>query len=417
MEQLQSLAGLLAFPALAWLIGERSRPLRWRVILAGMALQLVLAFVLLKVPFSQQLFVAFNELMLALERATQAGTAFVFGYLGGAPLPFVETTPGASFVLAFRALPIVVVVSALSALLYYWRVLPWLVAQMGRALQRLLGVGGALGMGAAANAFMGMVEAPLLVRPYLLRMDRSELFALMVTGMATIAGTVMVLYASILSPVLPNAMGHILVASLLSLPAALVTAAIMVAPGVQRTDADGLPGRGAASAMDAITRGALDGVQLLINIVALLVVLIALVSLLNLLLGALPLWAGEPVTLQRLLGYLMAPLVWLAGIPAAEVIQAGSLMGIKTVLNEFLAYLDLAQLPQEALSARSELIMVYCLCGFANFGSLGILLGGLGTLVPERRAEVTALGLKSIVAGTLATLMTGAMVGLLTPPA
>jgi CNT family concentrative nucleoside transporter len=236
----------------------------------------------------------------------------------------------------------------------------------------------------------------------------------MTCGMATIAGTVMVLYAGVLSPVIPDAMGHLLVASIISAPAAIALARIMIptARGAE-TDATAAAPAPAGSAMEAVTNGTVDGVKLLINIIALLVVLVSLVGLVNIALGVLPEMGGEPVTLQRLLGFVMAPVMWLLGIPWSECVTAGGLMGTKTVLNEFLSYLELASLGPEALSERTRLIMMYAMCGFANPGSLGIMLGGLGAMAPERRTEIVNLGARSILAGTLATCMTGAVVGIL----
>ena len=409
----QSLLGIVVFIFIAWLLSENRRDFPVRVVAAGVLLQWGLAFCLLELSFFNQLFLLLNEGLLALEQATQDGTRFVFGYLGGAELPFDEPYPGASFILAFRALPLILVISALSALLFYWRMLPWVVKGFAWVLNKVMGIGGSVGLGAAANIFVGMTEAPLLIKPYLERMTRGELFALMVTGMATIAGTMMVLYASILSTLNSEVMGHILTASVISVPAALLFAAVMVPHQADVTVLDFDVPQTASSAMDAVTQGTLQGVKLLLNIIAMLIVLIALVSLVNMLLALLPDIQGEPISLQRLLGFLLAPLVWLMGIPWAEAQYAGSLMGIKTVLNEFLAYMDLAQQGVKELTERSQLIMIYALCGFANFGSLGIMLGGLSTLVPERRAEIAALGLKSIVAGTLATMMTGAVVSVL----
>jgi CNT family concentrative nucleoside transporter len=410
---LQSATGLVLLLVLAWAMSERRGTVPWRIVLAGLALQLALAVLILKAPPLQRFFLAANDAMLALERATQAGTSFVFGFLGGAPLPF-ETVPGAStFVLALRALPLLLVVSALSAVLFYWRVLPWIVRAMSFMLEKTMGIGGAVGLSTAANVFVGMVEAPLVVRPYLAALSRGELFIVMTSGMATIAGTVMVLYATILAPIVPSAMGHILAASLISAPASIVIAALMIPPLGEPVPAtlQGMPQ--ARSTMDAIVRGTVDGLALLLNIVALLIVLVALVTLVNLMLASLPSIAGEPVTLQRVLGFLMAPLVWLAGIPWSEAPAAGALMGTKTVLNELIAYVDMAALPESALGERSRLLMTYALCGFANFGSLGILVGGLTAMIPERRDEVLALGLRSIVSGTLATLLTAATVGVL----
>jgi concentrative nucleoside transporter, CNT family len=410
---LQSALGISVFIGLAWAVSEDRRAFPWRIVLAGLALQFTLAAALLKLPWVSAWVSGLNEVMHALERATDAGTAFVFGYLGGGPLPFTEAMPGASFVIAFRALPLILVVSALSSLLFYWRILPFIVRGLSRLFEKTLGIGGALGLSAAADVFVGMVEAPLLVRPYLGALSRGELFSFMSCGIATIAGTVMVLYASILGEVLPEAMGHILTASLINTPGALLIAAIMV-PSVGRAIAGELGAAHTAhSSMDAITSGAIAGVALLINIIALLVVFVALVSLADTILGLLPHFGGEPVTLRHILGMLMAPLVWLAGIPWDEAQAAGALMGTKTVLNELVAYLDLARLPKGELSERSVVIMTYALCGFANFGSLGILIGGLGTMVPERRVEIIALGPKSILSGTLATLLTGAIVGIL----
>ena len=410
---LQSACGFLAIIAIAWLLSENRRSVPWRIVISGALLQIVLAAVLLKVPLFRDLFLTLNELLSALEKSTQEGTRFVFGFLAGGPQPFEERPGTSSFVLAFRALPLILVVSALSALLFYWRVLPAIVRALSAVLEKTMGVGGAVGLSAAANIFVGMVEAPLIVRPYLKAMSRGELFIVMTCGMAGIAGTVMVLYATILGPVMPDAMGHILSASIISAPAAILVAAVMVPPRGVPTSGKLMPPQPATSSMDAVTRGTLDGLQLLLAIVAMLIVLIALVTLVNLGLGLLPDWNGAAVTLQRLLGWLMAPLVWLAGVPWNEAATAGALMGTKTVLNEFIAYVDLAQLPAEALSPRSRLIMTYALCGFANFGSLGILIGGMAAMVPERRDEIVALGLRSIVSGTLATLMTGAVVGML----
>ena len=407
----RSALGFLILHALAWALSEDRRTVAWRPVLAGMALTLALGVLLLKAPPVQHLFLVLNDALGALERATRDGTAFVFGFLGGGPLPYPETYPGATFVLAFRALPLVVVVSALSALLFYWRVLPWIVKGFSSMLEKTLGVGGAIGLSSAANVFVGMVEAPLVVKPYIRGMSRSELFILMSCGMATVAGTVMALYASILSKAIPDALGHVLAASIISTPAAIAISVLMV-PGKGTTEGKLLP-QTATSSMDAITRGTVDGIQLLINIVAMLLVLVALVSLANQLLSLLPQVAGAPVTLQRALGAVMAPLVWIMGVPWQEAGAAGALMGTKTVLNELLAYIDLAGLPAGTLSPRTSLMMTYALCGFANFGSLGIMIGGLATMAPERRDEIVALGGKTIVSGTLATCIAGSVVGIL----
>ncbi len=417
---LQSAIGLIALPLIAWVFSENRKANPWRILAAGLGLQFAIALLLLKVPGSNQLFVGLNEIFLALERATKAGTSVVFGYLGGAALPFKESFPGASFVLAFQALPIILVMSALSALLFHWRILQYVVEGFSFVLRRTFGIGGAVGVATAANIFVGMVEAPLLVRPYLKQLSRSELFMVMTTGMATIAGTVLVLYAGLIGSSIDGAVGHLVTASVISAPAAIMIALIMVPPnkeatGQVQTTSDGLQYDEASSTMDALTRGTAAGMSLFLNIIALLIVFVALVSLVNEVLALIPNVAGEPLKLERILGWIFAPLTWLIGIPWAQAETAGSLMGIKTVLNEFLAFLELSKLTPDQLDNRSQLIMTYALCGFANFGSLAIMLGGLTTMVPERRDELVSLGLKTILSGTLATMMTAAVVGTLTP--
>jgi CNT family concentrative nucleoside transporter len=408
-----SLAGFFTLLLLAWMMGENRRRVSVKVVAAGICLQLTIGLVLLKMPVFRRCFFVLNEVVMAVEAATQAGTRFVFGYLGGGPLPFGETVPGAAFILAFQALPLVLVLSALSALLFHWRILPWVVNGLSWCLQKTMGIGGAEGLGVSANAFVGMVESPLFVRPYLPGMTRSELFALMTAGMATIAGTVMVLYASVLGEMIPDVMGHILTASIISVPAAVTVAKIMVPETERPTGGDWVDPYPASGSMDAVTQGTLAGVQLLINIVAMLVVLVALVHLVNTLLGYLPALKGEAVSLQRVMGWLMAPIVWLMGVPWQEAAAAGRIMGVKTILNEFLAYLELSRLSPGVLSDRTQLILTYAMCGFANPGSLGIMIGGMGTMAPDRRSEIVGLGMRSLVAGTLATCMTGAIVGLL----
>jgi len=402
-DSIHALAGIAGLIAIAWLLGEKRAAVPWRAIVAGLVLQLGMAVIFLKVGPVKEAFLKLNDALLVLEQATQAGTGLVFGYLGGGPVPFTVTDAGATFVLAFRALPIVLVMSALSALLFYWRVLPAIVRALSIALEKLMRVGGVVGLSTAANIFVGMVEAPLFVRPYLPRVSRGELFAIMVGGMASIAGTVLFLYAAILRAVIPDAVAHLLIASILSAPAALVIAFLMVPPEGAVTGGNVELRSEASSSMDALTRGTLDGAQLLLNIVAMLVVFVALVALVNLVIA--------PYSLQGALGWALAPLDWLCGIPWSEARAAGALLGTKTVINELVAYVDLSKMTE--LSERSRVLLTYALCGFANFGSLGIMIGGLGTMCPERRAEVVALGLKSIVAGTLATCLTAATVALL----
>jgi concentrative nucleoside transporter, CNT family len=401
--------------AIAWAISENRRAVSWRAASMGLGVTVVMAVLMLKVPQVRAAFGAVNGFVDAIASATRAGTSFAFGFIGGGPLPFDLKIPGAEFSLAFQALPIVLVMSVLTTLLFYWRVLPPVVRGFAWLLERTLGVGGAVGLSTAANIFVGMVEAPLFIRPYLNQLSRSELFVVMTGGMAGIAGTVFVLYATILGPVLPDAAGHIIVASVLGAPAAVLVSLIMVPEtSDRRTREDPAPMEPVASStMDAITKGTAAGLELLLAIVAMLIVMVALVHLANAVLGFLPELAGAPLTLQRLLGYVMAPLCWLLGVPWAEALTAGGLMGIKTILNEFLAFLQMAALPSDALSPHSRVIMLYAMCGFANFGSLGIMIGGLATMAPKRRDEIVSLGVKSIVSGTLTTCLLGALAGTL----
>ncbi len=413
MQTLQSAFGLAALLAIAWLLSEDRRTIPWRVVGSGVLLAFVLAAALLKLPPLAAALTSLNGALEVFEGALQTGTGFVFGYLGGGEAPFEVSRATATFVLAFRALPMVLLVAALSALLFHWGVLPLVVRAFAWMLQRTMGIGGSVGVSAAANVFVGMVEAPLVIAPYLGRLSRGELFIVMNCGMATIAGTVLILYATFLAPVVPDALGHLLVASIVATPVAIVVAALMVPPRL--TDESRVAFvRQDANAVAALTRGTLEGLQLLLNIVAMLIVFVALVALANAVLALLPEVNGDVLTLERIFGWVFAPLAWLLGIPAAESLAAGALLGKKTVLNEFIAYLELARLPPDALSERSRLLMTYALCGFANFGSLGIMLGGLTALLPaERRAELAQLGLRSVLAGLLATCATAALVGVL----
>ncbi len=409
---LHAALGEIGLMALAWLVSEARRRVPWRTVAAGIALQIAFALLLTKLPPAIAVILLLNRGANALQAATDAGTGFVFGYLGGGALPFVETHPGASFILAFKAMPLVIVISALASLLFYWGVLQQITAAFAWVLRRAMGIGGALALGAAVHVFVGMIEAPLLVRPYLARMQRGELFALMTCGMAGVAGTVMVIYAGFLGPIIPHALGNILIASVVSTPAGLSVAAIMVPFGPAPADAARLELREKpVSALDALVRGTLDGIPILAGILATLLVAVAVVALVNAALGLLPHWGDAALSLQRLFAIPFRPVMWLIGIPWPQCGPAATLMATKTVLNEFVAYSNLAASGAGAFSPRSRLILTYALCGFANFGSLGILIGGLGAMVPERRGEVVALGLRSILSGTLATCMSGALAG------
>ncbi|MCY4182008.1 MAG: nucleoside:proton symporter [Gammaproteobacteria bacterium] len=417
MHYFQATLGIFAFIGIAIALSEQRRLPPWRLIVGGLGLQFLFALGVFRVEAVRTALHGVNQAVQAITAAVENGTVLVFGYLGGDPgnvaYPYAVSDIGATYILAFRVLPLILFVTALSAVLWHLRVLPALVRGFSLLLRRSLGVGGAVGLSAAANVFIGMVESPALIRPCLRTLTRSELFIVMTCGMATLAGSVLVLYSVVLQNVLDDALAHILTASVISAPAAILFAAIMV-PETETSQADEVELRsGYQSIMDAITQGTGDGLRLMLNVAAMLIVLVGLVALIDSALGLLPTVGGGDISLERAFGWLFAPLVWLMGVPWSEAPVAGSLMGTKTVLNELIAYLALAELPAGSLSERSTIIVTYALCGFANFGSLGIMIAGLSGMCPERGGEVVGLAMKALVSGTLATCATGAVAGML----
>src|SRR5438874_7311008 len=325
MLRLQSALGIFALLLIALVLSENRRTVSLRQAAIGLVATFVTAIVLLKVPVVARTFGAINDAVGAISAASRAGSSFVFGYIGGGPLPFDLKVPGADFILAFQALPIVLVMSVLTTLLFYWHVLPPVVRGMAWLLERTLGVGGAVGLSTAANLFLGMVEAPLFIRPYLKQLTRSEMFLVMTGGMAGIAGTVLVLYATLLAPLIPDAAAHFVIASVLGAPAAILVSLIMV-PETSDVRTGGpleTPDTEVSSTMDAIVKGTGAGLELLLNIVALLLVPVALVDLVNAVIGLLPEIGGAKISLQRLLGYLMAPVCWLIGLPWPQAVTGG----------------------------------------------------------------------------------------------
>lgn len=410
---LQSAFGICVILALAWALSERKREFPWRVVAAGVATQIVLAAIFLNIPIVRDGLLALNVVVEAIQIATKAGTSFVFGYLGGADAPFTVTNPGAMGNFAFQILPSLMVIGALSALAWHWRVLPAVVSAMSWALRRTLGIGGAVGVSCGANVFLGTIESPLLIKPYLERLTRSELFVVFTCGMANAAGTILVFYSIILKPVVGEAaLGHIIIASLLSLPASIIIAMVMI-PGKETTPADAGIGHSYNGTMDAVARGTTDGLAMFLQIIAMLVVVIALVALANYMLSALGDVWGAPLTFERMAGWAFAPIAWCIGVPWDEALDAGRLLGLKFILNEVVAYLQQASLPADALSARTDLMMLYALCGFANFSSVGITIAGVTVLAPNRRKEIVQLAQRSLISGTLSSLMVGATIGLM----
>ena len=439
MSFIQPLIGVALILLIAYLVSEKRSLILSGGVLKGMVFQFCLALVLLKTPEVQNMFLKLNDVVLAIQKATIAGTSLVFGYVGGGSLPFNEIKAGGSFILGFQALPMIMIFSALSAILYYWRILPIVVSVFAWCLGRIFQLSGAASFATIATVFVGMVEAPLLVRPYLKTMSRSELFIVMSSGMATISGTVLVLYATFLQQSVPGAISHLLIASMISAPAAVMLGLIVVPSTVaERNDIERNeinvfhtfknlfnpkqnsigkavqiehPAR--ASLMDAISEGTFQGLKLFANVVAMLIVLVALVALVNHILELLPNFFGNPLTLQRMVGWLMQPFAWTLGLDWQDCAAAGQLLGTKLVLNEFIAYLDLSNLPVDALTPKGRVLMTYLLCGFANFGSLGIVIGGLGAMAPDRKNEIIDMGARALLVGMLSTCLSGAMAAII----
>ncbi len=414
----QSFIGLFAFMGIAWLLSERKNQFPVMNAVWAIAAQFGIALFFLRFEPATDALAALNSVVLALQQATGAGSEFLFGYLGRStnmPFELVDPENPGAFIFIFQALPLVVFISALSAFLWHIGILKVIVKGFAFALSKVFGVGGAVALAAAANVFLGQTEAPLLIRAYLERVTRSELFVVITSGYATVAGSVIVVYATVLKNIDPSILGHIIVASIISVPAALLLGRIMVPPekGEIPTASDAGDGLKYEGAMDAFMTGVTEGGKLWANIVISILAFVALAALINIILDAFPDFLGSPLTLERMLGWIFAPLMWLAGVPWSEAFDAGQIMGIKTALNELIAYFQLASVADGTFSERTELILIYSLCGFANIGSLGIVIGGLSGLVPNRRGDVIALAPKAMIAGTLTTLMTGTVIGVI----
>ena len=411
---LQSLLGLVVIVAACWGLSENRRVFPWRLALGAVAVQSTLVLALFAIPGSERLLSAISGAVASLAAATNRGTQFVFGYLAGGDQPYAVTNDGALFTFAFQVLPLILVISALSALLWHWKILKWITLGFGLLFQRTMGLGGASALAVAANIFLGMIESPIVIRAYLDKLTRSELFLMMTVGLSTVAGSTMVAYAAILSPVMANAAGHVLVASIIAAPAGVLLARVIVpeTPGQGGAHADYDSALKYDSAIDAIVKGTSDGLMVVLNISAVLIVFVSLVALANLMMGGLWLFDG-PVTVERVLGWLFMPVAWLTGVEWAEAGKAGWLLGVKLTLTEFVAFIELGRIPVGDISDRTRMLMTYALCGFANIGSVGIMVTGLSVLMPNRRQEVLGLIWKALFAGFLATLMAASIVGLM----
>ncbi|MDG1184852.1 MAG: nucleoside transporter C-terminal domain-containing protein [SAR86 cluster bacterium] len=413
---LQILIGFVGLVCIAIPFSQNRTSINYRYIFVAIIFQIILAFALLKIPFIVQIFAYLSDGVSSLQAATQEGAEFVFGYLSNSSnSPFEASGAGNSMIFAFQILPLIIVISSLSALLWFWNILPLIIRAVSKVFEKLFNIGGPIGLGATANIIMGQVEAPLLVRPYLSRMSEKELLILMTAGMSTVSGSIMIALVSMLQPQFPdlNLIQHLVSASILSIPAAIMYANIMI-PSAEVTNFDGnaIP-KVYDSSMDAITRGTRDGLDICLNVGAILIAFIALVSLLNSILGIAGGWVGiTDLSLQLILGYMFFPIVWLMGIPLSETLASAELLGLKTALNEFVAYGALANIEPGVLSERSKLITLYALCGFANFSSVGILVSGISAMAPERKNDLIKVSLKALVGATLASCMTGLVIGI-----
>ena len=413
---LQIIIGFIGLVCIAIPFSKNKSSINYRHIFVAIIFQIILAFALLKIPFIVQIFAYLSDGVTSLQSATQEGAEFVFGYLSNTSAsPFESSGAGNSMIFAFQILPLIIVISSLSALLWFWNILPLIIRAISKVFEKLFNIGGPIGLAATANIIMGQVEAPLLVRPYLSKMSEKELLILMTAGMSTVSGSIMIALVSMLQPQFPdiNLIQHLVSASILSIPAAIMYANIMI-PSAEVTnfDGDSVP-KVYDSSMDAITRGTRDGLDICLNVGAILIAFIALVSLLNSILGIAGGWVGiSDLSLQLILGYMFFPIVWLMGVPLSETLASAELLGLKTALNEFVAYGALANIEPGALSERSKLITLYGLCGFANFSSVGILVSGISAMAPERKNDLIKVSLKALIGATLASCMTGLVIGI-----
>ncbi|KRP19590.1 MAG: Na+-dependent nucleoside transporter [SAR86 cluster bacterium BACL1 MAG-121022-bin58] len=413
---LQIIIGFIGLVCIAIPFSQNRSSINYRYIFVAIIFQIILAFALLKIPFIVQTFAYLSDGVTALQSATQEGAQFVFGYLSNtSSSPFESSGAGNSMIFAFQILPLIIVISSLSALLWFWNILPLIIRAISKVFEKLFNIGGPIGLAATANIIMGQVEAPLLVRPYLSKMSEKELLILMTAGMSTVSGSIMIALVSMLQPQFPdiNLIQHLVSASILSIPAAIMYANIMI-PSAEVTnfDGDSVP-KVYDSSMDAITRGTRDGLDICLNVGAILIAFIALVSLLNSILGIAGGWIGiSDLSLQLILGYMFFPIVWLMGVPLSETLASAELLGLKTALNEFVAYGALANVEPGVLSERSKLITLYGLCGFANFSSVGILVSGISAMAPERKNDLIKVSLKALIGATLASCMTGLVIGI-----
>jgi CNT family concentrative nucleoside transporter len=415
MENVQSLAGIVVILLFCWGLSENRRKFPVRLAIGAIAIQVALILALFAIPQSHVLLGGVANGMSALSDATDQGMQFVFGYMGGGDQPYQVTNSGALFVFALKVLPLILVISALSALLWHIGVLKIIIRGLGYIFEKTIGLGGATSLGVASGIFVGNVESMIIIKGYLDKLTRSELFVLVVIGMANVSGSTMVAYVLILQNVLPDAAGHILAAAVVSAPAGVLLARIVV-PDLINHKVDKLDYGSELkydSAIDAVSKGTVDGMTVAMNIAAILVVMVALAALANAILTVIPPIGGQPVTVERILGVIFTPLAWLIGVPWNEAAKGGKILGIKMILTEFVAFLKLAAIPLAEMTPRTRILLTYATCGFANIGSVGITVAGFGALMPDRRTEIISLIWKGLAAAFLATCLSAAIVGAL----
>ena len=409
---IQSLIGIAALILIAIPFSESIQKIKVKFIIYALLIQTSLAFILLEIPSISSFFDVMSMAVESLRLSAIEGSSFVFGYLGGGDAPFEVSNNQNLPIFAFTFLPMLIFLSALSALLWHWKILPFLIKLLAKLFEKPLDAKGPIGLAATANIFLGQLEAPLLIKPYLNKMNQRDLLIIMTVGMSTIAGSVMVLYITWLDDKFTGVIGHFLTASILSVPAAIMFSNILI-PSAQtelKTAKEDL--KMYESSMDAISVGTKDGLNMFLSVIASLIVFLSLVALADFILGIFPNVYGEPISLQRIAAFIFAPIAWLMGIPFAEIIPAGNLLGTKTIFNELIAFNDLRDLDTNVLSERSQLIMLYGICGFANISSVGILLGGLSAICPDIRGTLLKIAFRALFAATLASCLTGTVVSL-----
>ena len=407
---IQSLIGIVALILIALPFSESIQEIKVKFIIYALLIQTSLAFILLEIPFISSFFDVMSMAVESLRLSAIEGSSFVFGYLGGGDAPFEVSNNQNLPIFAFTFLPMLIFLSALSALLWHWKILPFLIKLLAKLFEKPLDAKGPIGLAATANIFLGQLEAPLLIKPYLNKMNQRDLLIIMTVGMSTIAGSVMVLYITWLDDKFSGVIGHFLTASILSVPAAIMFSNILI-PSAQtelKTAKEDL--KMYESSMDAISVGTKDGLNMFLSVIASLIVFLSLVALADFILGIIPNVYGEPISLQRIAAFIFAPIAWLMGIPFSEIIPAGNLLGTKTIFNELIAFNDLRDLDTNILSERSQLIMLYGICGFANISSVGILLGGLSAICPDIRGTLLKIAFRALFAATLASCLTGTVV-------